>query len=53
MQPNIHPSWATVFETEQSKDYFKKLMLQVDEEYSNFTCFPPKDLLLTNLHLKI
>lgn len=45
MQPNIHPSWTTVFEKEQSTAYFKELMLQVDEEYANFTCFPPKDLI--------
>ncbi|TGD59645.1 uracil-DNA glycosylase [Flavobacterium humi] len=45
MQPNIHPSWSPIFEKEQPKEYFSKLMHQVDEEYSNFTCFPPKDLI--------
>ncbi len=45
MELNIHSSWTTLFEDEKSKEYFKNLMIQVDEEYSNFTCFPPKELI--------
>lgn len=45
MENNIHPSWKKIFEIESAKEYFKKLMLQVDEEYQNYTCFPPKDLI--------
>lgn len=45
MENNIHPSWKKIFEIESAKEYFKNLMLQVDEEYQNYTCFPPKDLI--------
>jgi uracil-DNA glycosylase len=45
MQFTINTSWKSFFDTESDKDYFKTLMLQVDEEYQNHTCFPPKDLI--------
>lgn len=45
MQFTINTSWKCFFDTESNKDYFKTLMLQVDEEYENHTCFPPKDLI--------
>lgn len=45
MQFTINTSWKSFFDTETDKDYFKTLMLQVDEEYQNHTCFPPKDLI--------
>lgn len=45
MQFTINTSWKCFFDTESDKDYFKTLMLQVDEEYQNHTCFPPKDLI--------
>ena len=38
-------SWADFFETENEKSYFEDLMHAVDEEYKNYTCFPPKDLI--------
>jgi uracil-DNA glycosylase len=38
-------SWADFFETENKKSYFEDLMHAVDEEYKNYTCFPPKDLI--------
>ncbi|WP_300564564.1 uracil-DNA glycosylase [Flavobacterium sp.] len=45
MELNAHSSWTTLFEAEKSKEYFKNLMIQVDEEYSNFICFPEKQLI--------
>lgn len=45
MLVNIHPSWKTVLESEFEKPYFIDLMQKVDNEYANFTCFPPKDLI--------
>jgi len=45
MQLNIHPSWQPFFDLETSKSYFTELNKQVDEEYQNFICFPPKDLI--------
>lgn len=38
-------SWTDFFETENKKSYFEDLMHAVDEEYKNYTCFPPKDLI--------
>jgi uracil-DNA glycosylase len=38
-------SWADFFETEKNKPYFEDLMNAVTEEYLNYTCFPPKDLI--------
>lgn len=45
MQVNIHPSWKAVLESEFEKPYFIDLMQKVDNEYANFTCFPPKELI--------
>lgn len=45
MQLNIHPSWQPFIDLETSKSYFTELNKQVDEEYQNFICFPPKDLI--------
>lgn len=45
MQVNIHSSWKAVLESEFEKPYFIDLMQKVDNEYANFTCFPPKELI--------
>ncbi|MES2811183.1 MAG: uracil-DNA glycosylase [Bacteroidota bacterium] len=45
MQFTIHPSWHAFFEIESEKEYFKNLMQEVDEEYQNHVCFPPKELI--------
>lgn len=45
MQFTIDTTWKDLFDTESNKEYFKNLITQVDEEYQNFTCFPPKDLI--------
>lgn len=42
---NLNPSWQTFLSEEIQKDYFSNLMQEVDEEYQNHTCFPPKSLL--------
>lgn len=45
MKIDTHSSWLPIFELEFEKDYFKNLILQVDEEYETYTCFPSKDLI--------
>lgn len=45
MQFNIHKTWEPIFRIESEKDYFNNLMQQVDEEYENHICFPPKELI--------
>ena len=45
MQPKLNPSWQTILSDEIQKPYFQDLMKTVDEEYHNYTCFPPKDLI--------
>ena len=38
-------SWQNHLSAEFQKPYFIELMQQVDAEYQNDTCFPPKDLI--------
>ncbi len=45
MELKIHSSWQSFFDVENSKPYFIELLNQVDEEYENFICFPPKELI--------
>jgi len=45
MQPQLNPEWKAVLSDEIQKPYFKDLMIAVDEEYQNHTCFPPKELI--------
>ena len=45
MHPQFHPSWQHFLADEIQQPYFKELMLEVDEEYQNHICFPPKELL--------
>ena len=47
MEININPSWQAVLADEIHKSYFEELMKNVSEEYSNYTCFPPKELLFS------
>lgn len=46
----INSSWQPFFEQEKSKKYYAELMLSVEEEYQNFICFPPKDLIFSALN---
>ena len=38
-------SWEALFNDIKQKDYFKKIMSFLDEEYRNKTIFPPKELI--------
>jgi uracil-DNA glycosylase len=42
---NIDLSWKSFFNDEIQKDYFTKLMQEVENEYESSVCFPPKDLI--------
>jgi len=42
---NIDLSWKSFFNDEIQKDYFQKLMKEVEYEYDSSICFPPKDLI--------
>lgn len=42
---NIDLSWKSFFEDEIQKDYFTKLIHEVENEYETSDCFPPKDLI--------
>jgi uracil-DNA glycosylase len=47
MQIDLIPSWQTVLSDEIEKSYFQDLIQEVDQEYQNSTCFPPKDLIFS------
>ena len=38
-------SWNSFFTEQQSKLYFSGLLSEIDAEYANYTCFPPKHLI--------
>lgn len=42
---NIDFSWQPFFDGEIQKDYFQKLMQEVENEYNTSVCFPPKQLI--------
>ena len=42
---NIDLSWKSFFNDEIQKDYFQKLMKEVEYEYDSSICFPTKDLI--------
>ena len=44
MLPNS-PSWKPFFDVETQKEYFLKLMKDVENEYNTSICFPPKELI--------
>jgi uracil-DNA glycosylase len=43
----INSAWQTILSDEIKKPYFKDLMKQVEDEYQNQTCFPPKELIFS------
>ena len=45
MLSNLNPSWQNFLSEELEKDNFLNLVQEVDEEYQNYICFPPKDLI--------
>lgn len=42
-----NPTWQALFTTEFQKPYFVELMHQVEQEYANSTCYPPKELIFS------
>ena len=42
---NIDLSWKSFFNDEIQKEYFIKLMQEIEYEYDSSICFPPKDLI--------
>ncbi len=42
-----NPTWQALFATEFQKPYFVELMHQVEQEYANSTCYPPKELIFS------
>jgi uracil-DNA glycosylase len=45
MQATFNSFWNTILTDEIHKSYFQDLMKAVDEEYTNYTCFPPAALI--------
>lgn len=43
----INTAWQTILSDEIEKPYFQDLMKEVENEYQNQTCFPPKDLIFS------
>ena len=44
MQLNLNPTWKSILSDEIEKTYFNNLMEEVEQEYRNGICFPPKEL---------
>lgn len=42
---NCNDSWKSLFQSEQNKEYYENLMTDVENEYNNHICFPPKELI--------
>ena len=47
MQLEINATWHSVLSEEIKKSYFEELMKNVEEEYLNQTCYPPKELIFS------
>ncbi len=45
MKINLNPSWQALLSDEIEKPYFSDLMKEVNAEYKNQICFPPKELI--------
>ncbi len=45
MLSNLNSDWNKVLKDEIEKPYFHNLMQVIDEEYQNYVCFPPKELI--------
>lgn len=44
---NYKDSWSPLFENKRNAAYFKNLMAEVEDEYNNHICFPPKELIFS------
>jgi uracil-DNA glycosylase len=47
MQITLNSSWKNLLFDEIEKSYFQDLIKEVDQEYQNSTCFPPKELIFS------
>lgn len=47
MQIPLNPDWQTILSEELQKPYFNDLLQEVEKEYQEFVCFPPKDLIFS------
>ena len=43
----IHSSWQNILSDEFEKPYFNLLMKAVEDEYQNYVCFPPRELIFS------
>lgn len=47
MLSNLNTAWQTTLNVEIEKTYFQNLMKEVEDEYENSVCFPPKELIFS------
>ena len=50
MKFDLHESWKPYLEAEFEKPYFKDLVNFVENEYKNYTCFPPANQIFNALN---
>lgn len=47
MKLHFNLDWKTILANEIDKPYFQELIVEVEKEYQNFECYPPKDFLFS------
>ena len=47
MKLQLNSSWQTILSDEIAKPYFNNLMVEVEQEYQNGICYPPKELIFS------
>ena len=47
MKTHFNATWQTVLSDEIQKPYFSDLLVEVDNEYAEHICFPPKELIFS------
>jgi uracil-DNA glycosylase len=47
MKPYFNSAWQTILSDEIKKPYFSNLLVNVDNEYAEHNCFPPKELIFS------
>ncbi len=50
MQLQLNSEWQSILAEEIQKPYFFQLMEKVDEEYQNYTCYPPKEFIFATFN---
>ena len=45
MKTHLNATWQTILSDEINKPYFSDLLVEVDNEYAEHICFPPKELI--------